>query len=649
MIRRALSLVAIAAIAVAFTFAIANSFPTPAAKGLPDAGIGIEWIVGLLKAATDLIAGLTLGLLIYLTFVAPDENGVMTHKSQRRLVWVIRGAQAWFVLAVVRVVVGLAEELGISVSDALNTTYLRSYLTQTSIGRYLIAQLVFLGIALMVLFGAQRWVRLFFGVIVMALAAIMPAMTGHSAGSGNHSLALGSIAIHIWAIAAWLGVVVGLWLDRGNHEVVAKRASSVAFGAALAVAASGIANGWVRLSTINDLASGYGRVLIAKTLFFMILISFGARMRARGLAIGAMARVITTELMIMSFTIGVGAALSRLEPPIPREVTAQTPAEALTGSVMLPAPTLGRVVSAFSLDGFSLTVLILMTLAYLAGVRALRRRGDDWPANRIIFFLAGIVILFIATNGGLAAYAKLAFSWHMVAHMVVVSVAPIAIILGAPITLALRTLPSSRDGVERGLRGHLQAALNSRTVALLSHPIWAVIVFDASLFGLYFTDAFASLMRWHLGHTLMDLHFLAVGLLFFYVIVGIDPNPRRTPHLVRVVLLLVAMSVHAFFSIALMSTNSLIDGGYFAELQRPWNSDLIADQQMGGSLGWGLGEVPIVLALIATFIQWVRADNREARRIDRAADRADALGEEDELAAYNAYLQRLAERDREES
>jgi putative copper resistance protein D len=235
----------------------------------------------------------------------------------------------------------------------------------------------------------------------------------------------------------------------------------------------------------------------------------------------------------------------------------------------------------------------------------------------------------------------------MIAHMVIVSVAPIAIILGAPITLALRTLPMSRDGSERGLRGHLQAALNSRTVSLVSHPIWAVAVFDASLFGLYFTDAFASLMRWHLGHTLMDLHFLAVGLLFFYVIVGIDPNPRRTPHLVRIVLLLVAMSLHAFFSVALMSMNSLIDGGYFAELQRPWSTDLLADQQTGGSLGWALGEVPIVLALIATFIQWVRADNREARRIDRAADRAEATGEEDELSAYNAYLRQLAERDRD--
>jgi len=546
----------------------------------------------------------------------------------------------------VGIVIGLAEQLGISIVEASDSTYLRSYLTQTSIGRYLVAQLVFLAVALLVMRKAGSWARLFFALIAVGLGAIMPAMTGHSAGSGNHSLALGSIAVHIWAISLWIGVVLGLWLDRDDISHVARRASAIALGSAIAVAASGVANGSVRLTGITDFASGYGRVLLAKTALFAVLIAIGARLRRSGLAIGAMRRVVAIEIVILALVTGMGAALSRLEPPIPREAQAQTAAEALTGAAMLPEPTLGRLLTSLSLDGFTLTLILLMGLAYLRGVLALSRRGDRWPISRSLLYFTGLIILFIATNGGLAAYAKLAFSWHMVAHMVIVSVAPIAIILGAPITLALRTLPGSRDGVERGLRGHLQSALNSRTVSWVSHPIWALIVFDASLFGLYFTDAFASLMRWHLGHTVMDLHFLAVGLLFFYVIVGVDPNPRRTPHLVRIVLLLVAMSVHAFFSVALMATNSLIDGGYFAELQRPWAVDLLADQQMGGSLGWGLGEVPIVLALIATFIQWVRADNREARRIDRAADRAEATGEEDELAAYNAYLQRLAERDR---
>jgi len=69
------------------------------------------------------------------------------------------------------------------------------------------------------------------------------------------------------------------------------------------------------------------------------------------------------------------------------------------------------------------------------------------------------------------------------------------------------------------------------------------------------------------------------------------------------------------------------------------------DQHTGGAIGWAMGEIPILIALVATFIQWMRDDSREARRIDRAADRAAAMGEEDDLARYNKYLAELSQRD----
>ena len=135
----------------------------------------------------------------------------------------------------------------------------------------------------------------------------------------------------------------------------------------------------------------------------------------------------------------------------------------------------------------------------------------------------------------------------------------------------------------------------------------------------------------------MNFHFIAAGLLFFHVIVGIDPNPRRVHHLVRVVILLGAISIHAFFSIALQASNTLIDGGYYASLERPWATNLLADQKAGASIGWAMGEIPIVIALISTFIQWMRSDAREASR----ADKRSAV----DLAEYNEYLQKLSLRE----
>jgi putative copper resistance protein D len=101
------------------------------------------------------------------------------------------------------------------------------------------------------------------------------------------------------------------------------------------------------------------------------------------------------------------------------------------------------------------------------------------------------------------------------------------------------------------------------------------------------------------------------------------------------------MSIHAFFSIALLSATTLLDGGYFASLQRPWATNLLADQNAGGAVGWAMGEIPILIALVATFIQWVREDRKETKRIDRAEDRAAAMGADDDLAKYNKYLASL--------
>jgi putative copper resistance protein D len=58
-----------------------------------------------------------------------------------------------------------------------------------------------------------------------------------------------------------------------------------------------------------------------------------------------------------------------------------------------------------------------------------------------------------------------------------------------------------------------------------------------------------------------------------------------------------------------------------------------------------MGEIPILIALVATFIQWMRDDSRETRRIDRNEARLAAMGEPDELAQYNAYLSTLAARE----
>jgi putative copper resistance protein D len=312
------------------------------------------------------------------------------------------------------------------------------------------------------------------------------------------------------------------------------------------------------------------------------------------------------------------------------------------------APNLARLLALYNADALIIGILITMVALYIRGVAILKKRGDSWPVGRTISFACGIAAIDFATSGGLGVYALFSFEYHMIAHMVLGMLAPIGLVLGAPITLALRTLPQGRTPDERGVRGTLIAFLHSRYSVILTNPLTALALFDGSLFVLYFTNLFGNLMQTHAGHLFMTIHFLLAGFLFFHVIIGIDPNPKKIPHLVRIVILFAAMSIHAFFAIALLATTSLIDGGYYGSLKTPWLGDLLADQHAAGAIAWGMGEVPIILALVATFIQWMRDDSREAKRIDRNEARMAAMGEPDELAQYNNYLNQLHSRDQRE-
>lgn len=189
----------------------------------------------------------------------------------------------------------------------------------------------------------------------------------------------------------------------------------------------------------------------------------------------------------------------------------------------------------------------------------------------------------------------------------------------------------------------LIALLHSRYVRVISHPVVASVLFIGSAFAVYYTSLFETLMSSHLGHMVMLVHFLVVGLLFFWVIIGIDPGPRRPPHLGRLFTLILTMPFHSWFSISLMSSTTLIGAGWWSRLDRPWVEEALEDQYDAGAIAWATGDIPVLITTIILAIQWVRSDRREARRVDRQIDRGDAG---DPLAAYNAYLAGLHARDR---
>ncbi|MGW3248663.1 cytochrome c oxidase assembly protein [Streptomyces sp. NPDC001070] len=305
----------------------------------------------------------------------------------------------------------------------------------------------------------------------------------------------------------------------------------------------------------------------------------------------------------------------------------------------LPPFTLGRGLE-FSGDPVFLAGCLLALALYGWGVVRLRSRGDRWPAGRIVAFTAGVLSIALVMCTALNDYGMVMFSVHMVQHMVVSMVSPILLLLGAPVTLTLRALPTAGRG-RKGPRELLVALLHSRYMQVVTHPAFTIPLFIASLYGLYFTPLFDTLMGSRAGHIAMMVHFLAVGLVFFWPIMGVDPGPNRPGHVMRILELFAGMPFHAFFGIALMMASEPMIGA-FKNPPASLGIDALGDQTAAGGIAWAFSEIPSVIVLVALLIQWYTSDQRQARRKDRAADRdGDA-----ELAAYNAYLASLEARGR---
>jgi putative membrane protein len=305
----------------------------------------------------------------------------------------------------------------------------------------------------------------------------------------------------------------------------------------------------------------------------------------------------------------------------------------------LPPFTLGRGLE-WSPDPFFLVACLVGLALYAWGVTRLVRRGDAWPVGRTVAFVVGVLSVMLVLCTGLNDYGMVMFSVHMVQHMVISMLSPILLLLGAPITLALRALPAAgRD--RKGPRELLLMLLHSWFMRIVTHPAFTIPLFIASLYALYFTPVFDFLMESRTGHIAMMCHFLAVGLVFFWPIMGVDPGPRRPGYLLRMLELFAGMPFHAFFGIALMMASAPMVETY----KNPPASlgiDALSDQTAAGGIAWAFSEIPSVLVLLALLFQWYSSEQRQAKREDRAADRDG----DKELEAYNAYLASLNARGR---
>lgn len=617
-----------------------------AASAFGDPGIVVRWGYPVARVVHDAAAALTVGgLLAAAALLAPD------HPAWQRARALGNGAAVvWALAGVVVLVLGAADVVMLPLDDPRFGPALWQYVSSVDVGRQVAIEVGLVAVVALLASAVRGPVGA--GVAaVLALVALVPlALTSHSAGSASHELVVSSWWMHLVGVCLWTGGLVALaWLGRGGGlgpavGAVAGRWSVVAGWAFALVAASGAANGWARVGGLAGMATPYGAVLLVKVIALVLLGFAGWWHREhllRRLTDGSAAlfwRLVAAEVVVMGVALGLGVALSRSASPVPDEpFTDPTPAELVTGEPLPPPLEPARLVTEVYQDVLWLAAVVAMVVVYLTWVRRLRARGDRWPLHRTVLWLLGCLVLLYVTCGGVAVYGRVLFSVHMVQHMTLSMVVPTLLVFGAPVTLALRALARRRDG-SRGPREWLLGLVESRFARFVSHPVVAATIFVGSLIAFYFTPLFGQALQTHVGHELMMIHFVLAGYLFANALVGVDPGPARVAYPMRLLLLFATMAFHAFFGVALTSTDTLLEATYFSSLGL--GVDALADQRDGGAIAWGIGEVPTLgLALLVAY-QWFRSDQRDARRRDRKVDRdGDA-----ELDEYNAMLERMQQR-----
>lgn len=529
---------------------------------------------------------------------------------------------------------------------------LGQFLTQVETGKAWLATTLIAAAVTVLCFAVRNLTALVFVGLLAVFMLVPMAQQGHAAGASGHDAAIIALGLHLVFAAVWLGglgliAVLSPQLDNARLLPTVSRYSSVALVCFIVVAASGYVSAELRVGSLDRLLTPYGILVLIKVGALIALGLFGAVYRRS--IIGKLAdsgrryffwKLVVVELAFMGIATGVAAALGRTAPPISEEILAdRTPAQILTGEVVPPELTFGRFFTSWNFDLLWLLLCAFGIFFYLAGVVRLRRRGDNWPIHRPILWVAGMLLLFFITNGGINVYEKYLFSTHMLGHMSLSMMVPLLLVPGAPVTLAMRAIAKRTDGT-RGGREWILLAVHSRFASFISRPVVAGAMFAISLVAFYYTPLFRWSTTDHLGHEWMIVHFLIIGYLFVQALIGIDPVPHRISYPMRLLLLLATMAFHAFFGLSLMEGSGLLLADWYGAMGRDWGVSAIEDQQIGGGVAWSVGEIPTVILAIAVAIQWSRADKKETKRRDRNADRTN----EAELGEYNAMLQKLNDR-----
>jgi putative membrane protein len=293
--------------------------------------------------------------------------------------------------------------------------------------------------------------------------------------------------------------------------------------------------------------------------------------------------------------------------------------EALSGAAsQLPPLTVSSSLTAFRLDLPAVLTTAVALWLYLGGVHRLRSDGRRWSILRTVAFVAGLVVVLIATCGFFGVYAHVLFWAYTLQVCLLLIVAPLLIGAGNPIAL------STAASGESGRRGLARAA-RSPLLRVARAPGVGPAVLIAVTAVVFFSPAMEWSLRSTAGYHVLHAVLLIAGLVLALPITDESVSFSSNAYAAMLGLGVIEFLLDAVPGIVLRLQNHVISAGYWLTTGRTWGPSPLADQRLAGSWLWFFaeaGDLPFIAALL---VAWVRSDAREARSIDAALDRAHPL------------------------
>ncbi|MEJ5998327.1 bifunctional copper resistance protein CopD/cytochrome c oxidase assembly protein [Corynebacterium sp. H130] len=612
-----------------------------AALGIPDPGPLTTAGLPFLRSAGLMVAALAVGSFMAAAFfIKPQTNDLReTQLSVDGSVAARTGAISSLVFAVIAqlmVPMYLSDVSGAPLSATVNPAeWPRALeLVSTSLAWQVTAAFAFItGIGALTTY---RWIMQPVWLVGSLLAVVPLGMEGHSATGGDHDYGTNSYLWHLIFMMLWVGGLMAL-IAHGRRkgpglDVATRRYSTLALVSVVVMAVSGLINTSIRMHWTDLLTTGYGLLILAKTIGVIVLGLFG--FVHRQLTIPKLPeqpalfkRVAIVEVLVMGAITGVAISLGRTPPPPPRNIDLNT-MDIELGYKLFKEPTIWNVWTMWRFDILFGAAAIIFAIAYLWAVFKVK----DWPIHRTFWFLLGCLTLLLTVCSGIGMNMPATFSMHMVGHMILTMGVPIGWVLGGPVTLFLQALKPNPDNP--GPREWLEVAVDNPWLRFLMNPAVNTVQFVVFFYILYITPLYEIMIDEHAGHLIMNVVFLWSGSLYYWDLIGVDKRPVEHTPMSKLWWLTFSMPFHLFFGVYLMMNSTILGEEFYTNLGLPWHVDLLRDQMVGGGISWGSGQFPLLIVWVALIWEWFTYD-----RDTTAVQESNVKELEDDLDLYNAQLQ----------